>query len=143
MDYDIYFDTLFGVTGAFLSFFLGGLDSVMTVLLVFVACDIVTGLMKAIVNKRLCSDIGFKGISKKVCMFVFIGIAHVIDREMLGDTPVLRDGVMMFYLASEGISIMENAIDMNAPVPEVLKEYFLSWRNKQLVSKNKPADEED
>ena len=143
MDYDIYFDTLFGITGAFLSFFLGGLDSVMTVLLVFVACDIVTGLMKAIVNKRLCSDIGFRGISKKVCMFVFIGIAHVIDREMLGDTPVLRDGVMMFYLASEGISIMENAIDMNAPVPEVLKEYFLSWRNKQLISKNNPADEED
>lgn len=143
MNYDTYFDTLFGIIGAFASFFLGGLDSIMTVLLVFVACDIVTGLMKAVALKRLCSDIGFRGISKKVCMFVFIGIAHVIDKEMLGDTPVLRDGVMMFYLASEGISIMENAIDMNSPVPEVLKEYFLSWRNKQLVSKNKPEIDDD
>lgn len=143
MNYDTYFDTLFGIIGAFVSFFLGGLDSIMTVLLVFVVCDIVTGLMKAVALKRLCSDIGFRGISKKVCMFVFIGIAHVIDKEMLGDTPVLRDGVMMFYLASEGISIMENAIDMNAPVPEVLKEYFLSWRNKQLVSKNKPEIDDD
>ena len=88
MNYDTYFDTLFGIIGAFLSFFLGGLDSVMTVLLVFVACDIVTGLMKAIVNKRLCSDIGFRGISKKVCMFVFIGIAHVIDREKIGRAHV-------------------------------------------------------
>ena len=143
MDYDMYFDTLFGVTGAFLSFFLGGLDSIMTVLLVFVACDIVTGLMKAVVLKSLSSDIGFRGISKKVCMFLFIGIAHVIDKEMLGDTPVLRDGVIMFYLASEGISIMENAIDMGAPVPEMLKEYFSSWRNKQLVSKNKPEIDDD
>ena len=143
MNYDTYFDTLIGLGGAFLSFFLGGLDSVMTVLLVLVACDMVSGLLKAIMLKRLCSDIGFKGIAKKVCMFIFIGIAHVLDREMLGNSPVLRDGVMMFYIASESISIMENAIDMGAPVPEILKERFLSWRNKQLVSKNTQGEDDD
>ena len=143
MNYDTYFDTLIGLGGAFLSFFLGGLDSVMTVLLVLVACDMVSGLLKAIMLKRLCSDIGFKGIAKKVCMFIFIGIAHVLDREMLGNSPVLRDGVMMFYIASESVSIMENAIDMGAPVPEILKERFLSWRNKQLVSKNTQGDTHD
>ena len=133
MSYDTYFDTFIGLAGAFLSFFLGGLDSVMTVLLVLVACDMITGLMKAVILKRLCSDIGFRGIAKKVCVFIFIGIAHILDREMLGESPVLRDGVMMFY----------NAIDMGAPVPEILKEYFLSWRNKSLISKNKPeADDE-
>ena len=143
MNYDTYFDTLIGLGGAFLSFFLGGLDSVMTVLLVLVACDMVSGLLKAIMLKRLCSDIGFKGIAKKVCMFIFIGIAHVLDREMLGNSPVLRDGVMMFYIASESVSIMENAIDMGAPVPEILKERFLSWRNKQLVSKNTQGEDDD
>ena len=143
MNYDTYFDALIGLGGAFLSFFLGGLDSVMTVLLVLVACDMVSGLLKAIMLKRLCSDIGFKGIAKKVCMFIFIGIAHVLDREMLGNSPVLRDGVMMFYIASESISIMENAIDMGAPVPEILKERFLSWRNKQLVSKNTRGEDDD
>ena len=143
MSYDTYFDTFIGLAGAFLSFFLGGLDSVMTVLLVLVACDMITGLMKAVILKRLCSDIGFRGIAKKVCVFIFIGIAHILDREMLGESPVLRDGVMMFYIASESISVMENAIDMGAPVPEILKEYFLSWRNKSLISKNKPeADDE-
>ena len=143
MSYDTYFDTFIGLGGAFLSFFLGGLDSVMTVLLVLVACDMITGLMKAVILKRLCSDIGFRGIAKKVCVFIFIGIAHILDREMLGESPVLRDGVMMFYIASESISVMENAIDMDAPVPEILKEYFLSWRNKSLISKNKPeADDE-
>ena len=143
MNYDTYFDTLIGLGGAFLSFFLGGLDSVMTVLLVLVACDMVSGLLKAIMLKRLCSDIGFKGIAKKVCMFIFIGIAHVLDREMLGNSPILRDGVMMFYIASESVSIMENAIDMGAPVPEILKERFLSWRNKQLVSKNTQGEDDD
>ena len=140
MNYDTYFDTLIALGGAFLSFFLGGLDSVMTVLLVLVVCDMISGLLKAIMLKQLCSDIGFRGIAKKVCMFIFIGIAHVLDREMLGNSPVLRDGVMMFYIASESVSIMENAIDMGAPVPEILKERFLSWRNKQLVSENKYAD---
>ena len=143
MNYDTYFDTLIGLGGAFLSFFLGGLDSIMTVLLVLVACDMVSGLLKAVMLKQLCSDIGFKGIAKKVCMFIFIGIAHVLDREMLGNSPVLRDGVMMFYIASESVSIMENAIDMGAPVPEILKERFLSWRNKQLVSKNTQGDTHD
>lgn len=143
MSYDTYFDTFVALGGAFLSFFLGGLDSVMTVLLVLVACDMVSGLLKAIMLKRLCSDIGFRGIAKKVCMFIFIGISHVLDREMLGNSPVLRDGVMMFYIASESVSIMENAIDMGAPVPEILKERFLSWRNKQLISKNKPELDDD
>lgn len=143
MNYDTYFDTLVGLAGAFLSFFLGGLDSVMTVLLVLVACDMITGLMKAVSLRRLCSDVGFRGIAKKVCMFMFIGIAHILDREMMGESAVLRDGVMMFYIASESISVMENAIDMDAPVPEILKEYFLSWRNKSLVSKNKPDIEDE
>ena len=76
-------------------------------------------------------------------MFIFVGMANIIDNEMLGHSEVLRDAVVIFYLANEGLSIIENAIDMGAPVPEGLKERFMSWHNKQLMSKNTPADEED
>lgn len=138
MSYDTYFDAFIGLLGAFLSFFLGGIDGLITALCVLVGCDMVTGFMKGIILKRLSSEIGFKGIAKKVCMFMIVGVANVLDNEILGQSEVLRDGVIMFYLASEGISIFENAIDMGAPVPEGLKERFLSWCNKQLVSKNKP-----
>ena len=71
-------------------------------------------------------------------MFIFVGMANIIDNEMLGHSEVLRDAVVMFYLANEGLSIIENAIDMGAPIPEGLKERFMSWHNK-----NTPADKED
>ncbi|MBQ3585205.1 MAG: phage holin family protein [Synergistaceae bacterium] len=142
MNYHTYFDTLIGLLGAFLSFFIGGLDSLITVFIILVGCDMVTGFMKGIILKRLSSEIGFRGIAKKVCMFMIVGVANVLGKEMLGQSDVLRDGVIMFYLASEGISILENAIDMGAPVPEGIKELFLSWRNKQLISKNKPDIED-
>lgn len=143
MSYDKYFETLIGLLGAFLSFFLGGLDSLMTVLLVVVGCDMVSGLAKAFILGRLSSDVGFHGIARKVCMFMIVGIANVIDNEMLGQSEVLRDGVIMFYLSSEGISIFENVIDMGVPVPDSLKERFMSWRNKQFVSKNAPDIKDD
>ena len=84
---------------------------------------------------------GVNGIARKVMMFLLVGIANLIDKEF--HTEVLRDGVAFFYVANEGLSIIENAIEMNAPVPEALKERFLSWRNRQLLSKNDPADSED
>lgn len=144
---DTYLDVLFGLLGAFLSFFLGGLDGLMTVLLVFVVCDQITGLMKGYVLRQWSSEVGFHGIARKVCMFIIVGIANVIDHEMLakmlGHTEALRDGVIVFYLANEGLSIFENAIELGAPVPEGFKERFLSWRNRHLVSKNTPCGEED
>ena len=94
--------------------------------------------MKGLILKEYSSAIGFHGIAKKVCMFIFVGMANIIDNEMLGHSEVLRDAVVMFYLANEGLSIIENAIDMGAPIPEGLKERFMSWHNK-----NTPADEED
>lgn len=143
MSYDTYFDTLMGVLAAFLSFFFGGLDSLMTVLLVFVACDMVSGIIKGLTLGKFSSDVGFHGISKKVFMFMFIGVAHVLDHELFGKSEVLRDGVVMFYLTNEGLSIIENAIEMGAPVPEIIKERFMSWRNKELTSKNTPDIEDD
>ena len=84
---DTYLDVLFGLLGAFLSFFLGGLDGLMTVLLVFVVCDQITGLMKGYVLRQWSSEVGFHGIARKVCMFIIVGIANVIDHEMLANMP--------------------------------------------------------
>ena len=84
MNYHTYFDTLIGLLGAFLSFFIGGLDSLITVFIILVGCDMVTGFMKGIILKRLSSEIGFRGIAKKVCMFMIVGVATVLGKEMLG-----------------------------------------------------------
>ena len=145
MSANYYIDTGFALAGAFLSWFIGGIKGGVVVLFLLMIIDYITGVMKGFVLKKWCSDIGFHGIAKKVCMFLFVGIANVIDNEMhielLGHNDVLRDAVICFYIANEGLSITENAIDLGAPVPEGLKERFLSWRSKQLVSKNKPDDD--
>lgn len=147
MSFDNYFEALFALMGAFLSFFFGGLDGLMRLLVVFVIIDYITGVFKALITKKYSSEIGFHGITKKICMFIFIGMANIIDNEMLGHSEVLRDAAAMFYLANEGLSVVENAIEMGAPVPDNMKERFLSWRNKtqneQLTSKNEPGDAED
>ena len=143
MSFDNYFEAFFALGGAFLSFFIGGLDGLLKLLVVFVILDQITGVLKAAILRKWSSEAGFHGITKKVCMFIFVGMANIIDNEMLGHSEVLRDAVVMFYLANEGLSIIENAIDMGAPVPDGLKERFMSWRNKQLSSKNTPGGEED
>ena len=143
MIFDNYFEAFFALAGAFLSFFLGGLDGLMKLLLVFVILDQSTGLLKAFILHRWSSEAGFHGIAKKVCMFIFVGMANIIDNELLGHSEVLRDAVVMFYLANEGLSIIENAIEMGAPVPDGLKERFMSWHNKQPISKNTSEGEVD
>lgn len=147
MSFDNYFEALFALAGAFISFFIGGLDGLMKLLVILVISDFITGVLKGLILKKYSSEIGFHGISKKVCMFIFIGMANVIDNEMLGHSEVLRDAVVLFYLANEGLSVVENAIEMGAPVPDGMKERFLSWRNKtqneHLTSKNEPGDSED
>ena len=144
MNVDTYINTGAGLLGAFLSWFIGGIEGGVMVLFLFMVIDYVTGVMKGFALKKWSSEIGFHGIAKKVCMFLFVVIANIIDREMhielLGHSDILRDAVICFYMANEGLSIMENAIELGAPVPESLKARFLSWHNKQLVSKNNTAD---
>ena len=80
-------------------------------------------------------------------MFFFVGIANIIDKELhieiLGHADIFRDGIICFYIANEGLSIIENAIELGVPVPDGLKERFMSWHNKQLISKNKPEPDDE
>ena len=129
--------------GAFLSWFFGDLDGLVKILLVLAVIDQVSGLLKGYVQKKWSSEIGFRGIAKKVMMFSIVGIANILDNELLGQSEVLKDAVCFFYIANEGLSIAENAIELGLPVPEKLKERFMYWQTRQLTSKNKPDLEDE
>ena len=134
-----YIDIIFATIGASISYFFGGFDGFLHALIAFTILDYITGIFAAGVKHKLSSGIGFKGIAKKVTIFVLVGVAHIIDHELLGDTKLLRDAVLFFYLANEGLSIMENAITIGIPVPEVLKSKLLEFRDSDKTAKKERA----
>lgn len=111
--------------GGFLGWFLGGYDGFLYALIAFIVIDYVTGVLCAIIDKKLCSEIGAKGIFKKVLIFAMVGIAHIIDTQILGsigdNSGALRTAVIFFYLSNEGVSILENAVHIGLPIPDKLK----------------------
>ena len=108
--------------GGWLGYFLGGLDGLLIALVVFTALDYVTGIMCAISDKKLSSHVGFRGICRKVLIFMLVGIGHVVDMYVCGTGSALRTAVICFYLSNEGVSLLENAAHLGLPVPEKLKE---------------------
>ena len=111
---------IIAAVGGGIGYFLGGFDGLIYALAIFVAADYITGVMCAIVNKRLSSEIGFKGICKKLLIFILVGIAHILDEKIIGDGSIIRTAAVFFYISNEGISIMENAAALVLPIPEKL-----------------------
>jgi toxin secretion/phage lysis holin len=111
----------FAAIGGFLGWFLGGLDGFLYALIAFVVVDYLTGVMCAVTDKKLSSEIGAKGIFKKVLIFALVGVGHIVDSHVLGNGGAIRSAVIFFYLSNEGISILENASHIGLPVPEKLK----------------------
>ena len=113
-----------GITaiGGWLGYFLGGFDGFLYALVAFVVLDYITGIMCAVLDKNLSSEIGFRGIFKKVLIFSLVGIGHIIDQSVIGDGSVIRTAVIFFYLSNEGVSVLENAAYIGLPVPEKLKD---------------------
>ena len=107
--------------GGWIGWFLGGCDGLLIALILFMAVDYVTGVMCAVVDKRLSSTVGFKGIFKKVLILMLVGIAHMLDAAVIGTGSVLRTAIIFFYLSNEGVSLLENATHLGLPVPEKLK----------------------
>ena len=112
---------IFTAVGGWLGWFLGGCDGLLYALLVFVTLDYITGIMCAVADHKLSSEVGFKGICRKVLIFALVGIGHVIDAQIIGTGSVLRTAVIFFYLSNEGVSLVENAAHLGLPVPEKLK----------------------
>jgi len=120
---------VFSAFGGFIGWFLGGNDGFIYALLAFVVIDYITGIMCAIADKELSSEVGFKGICKKVLIFALVGIGNLLDIYILGQAGILRNVVIFFYLSNEGVSILENASHLGLPVPEKLKEILKQLHN--------------
>ncbi|MBM7687290.1 phage holin family protein [Defluviitalea raffinosedens] len=116
--------------GGLLGWFLGGYDGFLYALVTLVVADYITGVMCAIVDKTLSSEIGFKGIFKKVLVFVLVGIGHMIDANLIGDGSALRTAIIFFYCSNEGVSMLENAGRLGLPIPEKLRDILAQLHNK-------------
>lgn len=116
--------------GAYIGYSLGGWDGFLYALVAFVVIDYLTGIMVAILEKKLSSDIGFRGIFKKVLIFSLVAIAHIIDSQIIRTGSAIRTAVIFFYLSNEGISIIENTAKIGLPIPEKLKA-VLEQLNKE------------
>ena len=113
---------VFTMIGGWLGYFLGGCDGLLYALLIFIICDYITGVMCAVSDKKLSSAVGFRGICRKVLIFILVGIANVIDINVLGQVGVLRTAVIFFYISNEGLSLIENSAHLGLPIPNKLKE---------------------
>ena len=113
---------VFAAIGGWLGYFLGGCDGLLIALVVFVVVDYLTGVMCAIADHKLSSAVGFKGICRKVLIFLLVGIANILDVQVIGSGSVLRTAVIFFYISNEGVSLVENAAHLGLPVPDKLKD---------------------
>lgn len=125
---------VFTVTGGWLGYFLGGCDGLLFTLLIFVLADYVTGIMCAIGDKKLSSEVGFRGICRKVMIFILVGIAQMIDVNVIARGSVLRSAVIFFYLSNEGVSVLENAGHLGLPIPEKLMEVLEQLHDREVKS---------
>lgn len=127
---------VFAGIGGWLGWFFGGCDGLLFALLAFVVIDYITGIMCAVVDKKLSSAVGFKGIFKKVLIFALVGVGHILDTRVIGAGSVLRTAVIFFYLSNEGISLLENAGHLGLPIPKKLKAIL-----EQLHDRSEKEDE--
>ena len=121
---------VFTALGGWLGWFLGGCDGLIYALIAFVVVDYITGVMCAVVNKQLSSEVGFRGIFKKVLIFMLVSVGNIIDQQLIGGGSVLRTAVIFFYLSNEGISIIENAGNLGLPIPQKLKDVLAQLHHK-------------
>lgn len=124
---------IFATIGGYIGWFLGGADGFMYALITFVVIDYVTGLMVAVLERKLSSEVGFRRIFKKVLIFAFVGIGNIIDVYLLKNGSAIRTAVIFFYVSNEGISIIENSSKIGLPIPQRLKD-ILEQLNKEEKS---------
>ena len=126
--------------GGWLGYFVGGVDGLMIALISFRVLDYITGLMCSIVDKKLSSAVGFKGICKKVLILMLVGVANVVDIHIVGTGSALRSAVICFYLSNEGLSLLENAAHIGLPIPDKMKDVLAQLHGR---TDEKKDDEKD
>lgn len=130
-----YIQIIFAALGGWIGFFLGGWDGALYALITFITVDYITGVMCAVTDRRLSSEIGFRGICRKVIILTLVGVGSILDRQIVGTGSMLRTAVIFYYLSNEGISILENATRLGLPVPEKLKNVLEQLKNDKKEDK--------
>ena len=133
---------VFAVLGGWVGFFLGGNDGLVYALIAFVVIDYLTGIMCAISDKKLSSAVGFKGICRKVLIFLLVGIANLLDLYVIGTGSVLRTAVIFFYISNEGVSLLENAAHLGLPVPAQMKAVLEQLHERSDDTEETETDDE-
>ncbi|MDD3250919.1 MAG: phage holin family protein [Lachnospiraceae bacterium] len=128
---------VFAAIGGWLGWFLGGCDGLLYALIAFVVVDYITGIMCAVIDHKLSSSVGFKGIFKKVLIFALVGIAHILDMNVIGTGSVLRTAIIFFYISNEGVSLLENAGHLGLPIPNKLKAVLEQLHDRAEKEDNK------
>lgn len=130
----------FTAFGGFLGAFLGGVDGFLYTLIIMIIIDYITGFFCAVVEKRLSSEVGFKGIAKKVVILMLVGVANMIDVHIITQGAVVRTAVIFFYISNEGVSILENAGVLGLPIPKKLRAILEQLKDE---AENEDAPDDD
>ena len=126
--------------GGWIGYFMGGMDGMLIALIVFMVLDYITGLMCAVMDKKLSSAVGFRGICKKVLILMLVGVANIIDIHVVGQGSALRGAVIAFYLSNEGLSLLENTAYIGLPIPDKLREILAQLHNREDKNDQGDAD---
>lgn len=124
-----------GVVGGIAAKIFGAWDTALWALVVLMALDYATGVIKAVYTKQVSSETGYKGILKKITILVIVALANIIQ-EITGDFAAIREIVIMFYIANEGISILENAAVVSPNMPQKIKDVLLQIRGNDDDNRN-------
>ena len=133
---------VFMAVGGWLGWFMGGCDGLLYALIAFVVIDYLTGVMCAFADHTLSSEVGFRGICRKVLIFLLVGMANILDVAVIGNGSVLRTAVIFFYISNEGVSLLENAGHLGLPIPQKMKDLLEQLHDKsEGVSDDASEDE--
>ena len=125
---------IFATIGGYMGWFLGGVDGFLYALIAFVVIDYITGLMVAVLQIKLSSEIGFKGIFKKILIFLLVGVGNIVDNYLIKNGSAIRTAVIFFYISNEGISILENSARIGLPIPQKLKEILMQLNKEEDIN---------
>jgi len=130
--------TIVASIGTGLTWFFGTWDLALQILITLMALDYATGWMRGYLNKELSSNVGLKGIARKGVIFVVLIVAVSLDRLLNVDKWIFRTLVCYFYIANEGLSILENCGSLGLPIPQKMKEALLQLKegNKKEIRKD-------
>ena len=131
---------IFTAIGGWLGWFLGGCDGLLYALIAFVVIDYATGVLCAVSDHTLSSEVGFRGIARKVIIFLLVGVGHIIDTQVIGNGSILRTAVIFFYLSNEGLSLIENAAYLGLPIPAKLKTILEQLHDRAEKEEEKEGD---